>query len=556
MAKIRVLSSELANQIAAGEVVERPASAVKELIENAIDAGATRITIAIENGGVDLVRVTDDGEGMDREDARLALERHATSKIARVEDLSAIGTFGFRGEALPSIASVSRMTLITRQKNDAEGTEVREGGARPAGCAPGTTIEVRDLFYNVPARLKFLKSSPTESAHVSEVVLLAALSRPEIAFLLHRDGRLVRDYLRAASRGERATTALGEPRLEACTGARAPMKLEAYLAPPERSRSGAVGLHLLVNGRPVRDRALARAVAHAYGSVLEPGRYPVGVVYVDVPPEDVDVNVHPQKAEVRFRNARELYEAIGRELHTSLSKAFNVPAFGPPRPWDKQMPLSAPIEYEIPSLPSEQMEQPPLLDSPIFYGQLRFLGQAHHTFLVCEGRDGVYVIDQHAADERRNYDKLRRAFESKSIAVQHLLVPEVIELSPQEVALLAEHEGDVSELGVEIRAAGPTAIAVHGVPTILSRAAPERIVRDLLAELGKLGGRAFHGAADLVLATMACHGSIRAGDAITREQAEALLAALDEIDFAGHCPHGRPIVMRLGLEELERRVGR
>jgi DNA mismatch repair protein MutL len=562
MPRIKVLPPELANQIAAGEVVERPASAVKELIENSIDAGATKIQIAIEAGGVELIRVTDDGEGMDREDARLAIERHATSKITCVEDLSAIGTFGFRGEALPSIASVGKMNIVTRRRADEEGTEVRAtGDVRPAGCAPGTTVEVRELFYNVPARLKFLKSSPTEAAHVSEVVLLAALARPEITFTLHRDGRLVREYLRAHSRKERATTALSEPRLEACAGARGNLRIEAYLAPPERARSGAVGLHLLVNGRPVRDRALARAVAHAYGSVLEPGRYPVGVIYIDLPPEDVDVNVHPQKAEVRFANARDIYDGVSRELFTVLSKAFNVPAFGPPsRPWRAQMPLQGPPPSSSAAAESyatlAEPEQPSLIPSGPFYGKLRFIGQAHHTFLVCEGSDGLYVIDQHAADERKNFDRLRRAYESKSIAVQRLLVPEVVELMPQEIALLEEHEKDVAELGVELRAVGPTAIAVHGVPMILSRATPERIVRDLLLELGKMGGRAFKGAADLVLATMACHGSIRAGDPISPEQAGALLASLDTIDFSGHCPHGRPIVMRIGLEELERRVGR
>jgi DNA mismatch repair protein MutL len=572
VARIRVLSNELANQIAAGEVVERPSSVVKELIENALDAGATRIQVAIENGGTTLVRVSDDGEGMDREDARLALERHATSKIVRIEDLSNIGTFGFRGEALPSIASVARVSIVTRQKEDAEGTEVySEAGeiaVRPAGCAPGTIVEVRDLFYNVPARLKFLKSSPTESAHVSETVVLAALARPEITITLHRDGRLAREYLRAGSRRERALRNLGEARLEACIASRPNMQIEAYLAPPERARSGAIGLHLFVNGRPVRDRALARAVAHAYGSVLEPGRFPIGVVYIDIPPELVDVNVHPQKAEVRFSNARDLADAVTRELFATLSKAFNVPMMGPPsRPW--QVPPSSrmptlpdlghapadflPVSEHISTIPPPQQE---LVPPPAFYGRLRLLGQAHATYLVAEGEDGLYVLDQHAADERINFDRLRKAFQSKAIVVQRLLIPEMIELLPAEVALFTEHEADFAALGVEIREAGPTAIAVHGVPKILARANPERIARDLLAELSKEGGRAFGGAADKVLATMACHGSVRAGDVLTREQAEALLRSLDGVDFSGHCPHGRPVVMRLGVEELERKVGR
>ncbi|MDB4997439.1 MAG: mismatch repair protein MutL, partial [Myxococcaceae bacterium] len=300
MARVHRLPADLANQIAAGEVVERPASVVKELVENALDAGATRVRIEIEQGGLARIRITDDGDGMAPEDAGLALERHATSKIARFEDLSTIGTFGFRGEALPSIASVSCLTLVTRLRGDTEGTEITiEGGgaprARPAGAAVGTTIDVRDLFFNVPARRKFLKSVQTESAHIGEVVLLAALARHDVTFVLVRDGRVAREYLRAKTRRDRVMQALGEDRLEQCSGERGPLRLEAHLAPPERARSGAVALHVFVNGRPVKDRQIARAVAQSYGSVLEPGRFPIGAVYIDIPPEMVDVNVHPQK---------------------------------------------------------------------------------------------------------------------------------------------------------------------------------------------------------------------------------------------------------------------
>ncbi|HEY2509692.1 MAG TPA: DNA mismatch repair endonuclease MutL, partial [Polyangiaceae bacterium] len=334
MGKVQRLPDDLANQIAAGEVVERPASVVKELVENALDAGATRVRVEIDHGGTVCIRVVDDGEGMEEEDARLALERHATSKIAKVEDLLGIATFGFRGEALPSIGSVARLTLATRVRSKGEGVElVVEGGGmprpRPCGCAPGTTIEVRDLFFNVPARRKFLKSTATESAHVGEVVLLAALARPDVTFVLARDGRVAREYLRASSRAERARQAIPDETLEACAGQRGAMKIEAYLSAPERARAGSVALHLFVNGRPVKDRQLARAVAQAYGSVLEPGRYPVGVLYLDLPPEQVDVNVHPQKAEIRFADARTVFDAVTRELHAALGKAFALPALGP-----------------------------------------------------------------------------------------------------------------------------------------------------------------------------------------------------------------------------------
>ena len=600
--KIRKLDAALVNQIAAGEVVERPASIVKELVENALDAGATRVRVDIEHGGLTLVRVTDDGEGMSRDDAALALERHATSKITAFDDLLRLTTFGFRGEALPSIASVSRLTLTTRREEDSEATEVTvdDGTAhvRATSRARGTTVEVRELFFNVPARRKFLKAAPTEAAHVGEVVLHAALARPEVTFVLARDGKVAREYLRASTRRERALHALSEPRLVACKGERGPLRVEAHLGPPERARAGAGALHLLVNGRPVRDRPLARAVAQAYGSVLEGGRYPVGVVHIELAPELVDVNVHPQKSEVRFQDARALFDALTRELFDSLAKVFAIPALGPSsRPWLAPSSRSylnppstdpgasssgppafalaerdttrsvvaddlaalvsfAPSPSEGPSTQASRSEDPRLFSTQGFYASLRFAAQIRSTFLVCESDDGVYVIDQHAADERRNFDKLRRAFETRAVAVQKLLVPEIVEVSPEEAVTLAEHEEVAARLGVEVRTVGPTSVAVHGVPALLVRARPERLLRDLLAELSRAASRPFSGAVDLVLATMACHGSIRAGDALSAQQAQALVAALDDVDFSGHCPHGRPVLLRIPFSELERRVGR
>jgi DNA mismatch repair protein MutL len=615
MGHVRRLPADLANQIAAGEVVERPSSVVKELVENALDAGATRVKVELEQGGVALVRVSDDGAGMDADDALLAFERHATSKISSKDDLFSLHTFGFRGEALPSIASVAKVRLATRARGASEGTEVVvEGGAspnaRPTGVAEGTSIEVRDLFFNVPARRKFLKSTGTEAAHVSEALLLAALARPDVSFFLVRDGRAAREWLRVGSRRERVAQVLEGERLEVCAGERGPMRFEALLGPPERARAGAVALHLLVNGRPVRDRALARAVAQAYGSVLEPGRYPVGVVYVEVPHSEVDVNVHPQKAEVRFAEGRALYDAVMRELHASLARAFNVPMLGAGRPWSTPRP--PPVSSDVlttryvpdaaAALAAGQPDpwdlgpnaDPPTLESPGslaerttldsmpaaaadgpspfasgdrdpglfegvgFYASLEFLAQVRGMFLLCGGPDGLYVLDQHAAAERVTFHRLRRAFAARTMATQRLLLPEVVELLPAEVATLEEQAQAVEALGVELRPVGASAVAVHAVPTILAhgRARPERIVRDLVAELGRAARRPFGDAADLVLATMACHGSIRAGDAVTREEAVALLRALDGIDFGGHCPHGRPVVTRIGYDELERRVGR
>jgi DNA mismatch repair protein MutL len=583
--RISKLSDELANQIAAGEVVERPASVVKELVENSLDAGATRVVVDVEQGGTALVRVCDDGEGMSEEDAVLALERHATSKIRQLDDLFRLHTFGFRGEALPSIASVSKLVLRTRARDAREGTEVVvEAGkppvVRPCGGATGTTIEVRELFFNVPARRKFLKATATESAHIGDVVLGAALSRPDVTFVLSRDGRVVRELLRVAERSDRARGALSGETLSSIKTERGPLRIEAMLGPPERARAGATGLALLVNGRHVRDRLLARAVAHAYGSVLDGGRYPVGVVWIEIPPELVDVNVHPQKAEVRFADARGVFDAITRELHAGLARAFSIPSL-PANPFVQPTPTMKTLGHEAQAARAViaiESYQPPtmspaslLSEQNLFaggavqapaaqqarYSLLRYVGQMRGMFLVCEGEDGLYVLDQHAAAERVTFDRLRRAHEKRQLEMQRLLVPEIVEIAQTEVALLEENGEAVAHLGMEVRAVADNAVAVHAVPALLARRAePGRLVRDLAAELSRSGSRAFAGAIDLVLATMACHGSVRAGDAMSREEVEALLRALDTVDFAGHCPHGRPLVMRTPWNELEKKVGR
>ncbi|MGA2449647.1 MAG: DNA mismatch repair endonuclease MutL [Polyangiaceae bacterium] len=592
MGRIRRLPSDLANQIAAGEVVERPASIVKELVENALDASATRIHVDLEQGGVGLVRVSDDGSGMDADDAQLAMERHATSKIQSSEDLFRLQSYGFRGEALPSIASVAKLRLVTRVPAQNEGTEVLvEGGGplttRPVGTRPGTSVEVRELFFNVPARRKFMKSIGTETAHVTDALLVAALARPDVSFFLSRDGRSAKEWLRVGSRRERAAQAFYGEALASVHGERGPLLIEAHLSPPERARAGAAGLYLLVNGRPVRDRALARAIAQAYGSVLEAGRYPVGVVYVELPPDQIDVNVHPQKSEVRFAEARAVFDATTRELRAGLARAFGTPPL-PSRPPGSAAPLSlspsltngndpwrefarcAPaqadtlaepvlgslLELEPSAAPPAPAQAPTLFETPGFFSSLEFLAQVRATFLVCAGPDGLYILDQHAAAERVTFDRLSRARASRSIPMQRVLIPEIVELSSTEVSTLDEQADNVTLLGIELRAVGPTAVAVHGIPALLTRTTPDRLVRDLVAELAREAKRPFGDSVDLVLATMACHGSVRAGDPVSREEAIALLQALDDVDFRGHCPHGRPVVTRIGYDDLERRVGR
>ena len=617
-ARIVVLPPALASQIAAGEVVERPASAVKELIENALDAGAQRVDVEIEGGGVTRLCVSDDGVGMSAENARLSVERHATSKLTSIGDLNTIASYGFRGEALPSIASVSRFSLRSRPLSSDAGLEVLiEGVAEPvlreAGMAVGTRVEVRELFFNVPARRKFLRSTGTESGHVTEVVEAAALTRPEVTFTLTRDGRQVREFLRATGRADRVAQVSPGEDLARCEGTRGPLSIEAYLSRPEQARSGAGGLRLFVNGRAVRDRALAVTVAQAYGSVLERGRYPRGVVFLDLPAEFLDVNVHPQKAEVRFADPRATADALYGTLSRALAGAFSLPtpnrnAWSKPRldaaasaapmiavpltrpsaaerPWStptqpKSASTNAAPEFEqgtTSHAPSEAfqplallaaLEEPPLTvrdaasvnpsraQPEIAWSSLTFIAQLRQTYLLCESRDGIYLLDQHAAAERVTFTRLRKQYQGRAVPSQSLLFPVTLEVLPAEVELVELRSKEMAEVGLDVRVRGPESISIHAVPKLLQRASAERLLRDLLAEVSRKGGRGFSDAVDLALATMACHGSIRAGDALTASEAKALLEALDDADFAGHCPHGRPVVTFLSWAELERKVGR
>ncbi|HMJ14739.1 MAG TPA: DNA mismatch repair endonuclease MutL [Polyangiaceae bacterium] len=606
MTVIRVLPADLASQIAAGEVVERPSSAVKELIENALDASATRCDVSIRGGGISEIGVVDDGTGMSAENARLCIERHATSKLSSLADLSKVRSFGFRGEALPSIASVSRFTLRTRARASDAGVELAiEGGAAPTlhavGTPVGTSVQVRDLFYNVPARRKFLRSTGTEAGHVTEIVEFAALARHDVTITLERDGRRVREWLRAESREERVRDALAGEELAACRGERGPLRVEAFLSRPERARSGAIGLKILVNNRPVRDRALALTTAQAYGSVLERGRYPRGVLYLDLPPELVDVNVHPQKAEVRFADPRALTDALYSCLSKALASAFSLPkparsawanrptlgAGSAPAPAPAPAAAAAPETGPDPwgliaSLPSEPAQtnsagmpalRTPSNPEPLLvardsattpsaqrsepkWSALRYIAQLRATYLLCEGEDGLYVLDQHAAAERVTFSRLRHAYQSRAVPSQSLLFPITLQVSQEEAALTEEYASEISEVGLDVRVRGVDLLSVHAVPKLLQNASPERLVRDLLSEVSRSGGRGFSSAVDLALATMACHGSIRAGDALSPAESAALLLALDEADFAGHCPHGRPIVAVMSYHELERKVGR
>lgn len=629
MAVIRLLPADVANQIAAGEVVERPASVVKEVVENALDAGATTVSVSVDGGGLARIAVTDDGSGMSPEDLSLSVVRHATSKISVAADLVGVASYGFRGEALASIASVSRLRITSRARGADEGSEALvEGGAeavlRPAGCATGTTVSIEDIFYNTPARRKFMRTPQTEGAACVEAVVRLAIARHDVRFVVRRDGKVVREFLRHTDVGARVREVWPDESLAELRGVKGAVRVTAFLGPPEKARSGANHLALYVNGRYVKDRLLMRAVAQAYGSTLEPGRYPVGVVLVEVPSDTVDVNVHPQKAEVRFASQGSVFEAVMTVLRDAASEAPWAQAVARPRDfWAEHLPLGPKLDAEradplqtaptptvvaqtqitegisqrlaTPSvspdrnpdgdiwarllssqhsvrsyagagevsgdepiaLPREaqRRDSTPEAASAKTFGGLRYVGQVRRMYLICEGIDGVVILDQHAAAERVTFEKLRRAYANKSVAMQPLLVPERVELSAEEVVLVEERTAALSSVGVELAAIGPTTVVVRGVPAILSKADPRRLARDVVGELSRQGDD-FSRAVDLVLATMACHGSVRGGDELSDTEAKALLAALDTVEYAGHCPHGRPVVFSLRWSELERKVGR
>ncbi len=581
--KIRVLERRVAELIAAGEVVDRPASVVKELLENALDAGATRIDIDCVNGGIGRIAITDDGEGMCPEDALLALERHGTSKLRELDDLNRVATFGFRGEALPSIASVSRFTLTTRERTSDSASRVTltEDGKpklEQVGAAPGTTVEVTDLFYNVPARLKFLKSPMAEGAHVVDVCTRAALGNPAIHLRLTRDGKLSREFLSASDEHARAQQAFEEP-LQAVSGERGDIAVRAFLSAPERARPGAQSLHLFVNGRAVRDRALARAVAFAYGSVIQAGRYPVGVVHVRVPAANVDVNIHPQKNEVRFAASRDVFDAVARILGSKLGTTPFVRASRPSSVFSLVGLSSAPsgaapldvrevvANYAtVPPLPTAADAEPVPQDvgTPVIpktgnsrFSRMRVLEQVRRAWIICADDEGLHVIDQHAADERVRYDRLTQAYRARAVRTQQLLFPEKVEMLASQIDWIDTHPDVLADLGFDAGLLGGGTVVIRSLPTLLARIPAGQLIRDAVAQLMFAADREFGDAVDRMLSTQACHAAIRTGDALSPAECAALLRDLDEVnEFSGHCPHGRPVAVTLTFDEIARRVGR
>jgi DNA mismatch repair protein MutL len=605
---IRLLSPTTVNRIAAGEVVERPASAVKELVENAIDAGAQRIDVTIRDGGSTAIVVADDGSGMTRDELALAVERHATSKLAD-DDLEHIRTLGFRGEALPSIGSVARMTITSRHKDAPDAWAIRlEGGAKeepiPAAHPVGTTVEVRDLFFATPARLKFMKGARTELTHAVDAVKRLAMAHPEIAFTLG-DGE--RNILKlSAQQGDLLDARLN--RLAAIMGnefaanalpvdaEREGVRLTGHIGLPTFNRGNAMQQFLFVNGRPVRDKLLIGAVRGAYRDFLAHDRHPLLALFLEIPSEELDVNVHPMKAEVRFRDAglirglivsalKHTLDAAGHRASTTVGAAalgafhqIGSPGIGPSLPFAGQRPFLSPRLSEdartfqaplsgqaildnlamIPSaradmVPESAKQMAPSSQWPL--GVAR--GQLHETYIVAQTEDGIVIVDQHAAHERLVYEQMKDALARSGITRQALLIPEVVELDEADARRIGDHSAELVEFGLVVEPFGGNAVVVRETPALLGEVDAGALVRDLADDLAE------HGEA-LVLkdrladisSTMACHGSVRAGRRLNADEMNALLRQMEATPNSGQCNHGRPTYVELKLADIERLFGR
>ncbi len=587
-AHIRVLPESLANKIAAGEVVERPASVVKELVENSIDAGAGVVRVEIEVGGRKLIRVTDDGSGMTSDDALLAIERHATSKISTEEDLFEVHTLGFRGEALPSIAAVSRFELLSRPPDRDEGVRVRMEGPKvmdvePAGCAPGTVVTVRDLFFNVPARKKFLRSKTTELSNISDVVSRISVAHPDVHFQLSHGGREVIEAPPAGDLSGRLADAFGASVLgsmvEVKARGSAGIKLHGMVSLPEFSRSNASHMYFYVNRRPVRDRMISHALIEAYRNILPKGRYPVVVLFIEIDPGEVDVNVHPTKSEVKFQNAGAIHEAVRSAVLDAFSRkkfqsAPQTPLSSADREERIMTALSRSVEFHSEKDSRERERDRPASEpeplrktSPIkpvtsprpwgYFSELKVLGQLRATFTVCQSPEGLLLIDQHAAHERIAFERLRKEYGHNRVQKQALLFPETIELSLKESSEMERHVETFNKLGFDIEPFGERSWRVISQPAVLTSSDVRALVMDTLETLSSSGGAdPLKDHLDNIFARMACHAVVRANRNLTDEEMNALLVSLDNADYPLTCPHGRPICVHITFDELEKLFGR
>lgn len=618
MSKIKILPDVLASKIAAGEVVERPSSVVKELIENSLDAGAKKIKVVIESGGRKLISVTDDGVGMSKDDALMSLERHATSKISSVDDLFSLSTLGFRGEALPSIASVSRFKLLTKNRESSSGVSIIvEGGSikrvEDSGCPVGTTVEVRNLFFNALPRLKFLKTNETEFINIIEAIQRESISNPGVTFEVHHNGRLVFRFASKDKVLSRIQDIVKNCELYEIHHTVNTIEVSGYMSSPFEGRSNTQRLYTYVNQRPVKDRFITRMIMNGYGKMLPSGRFPQGALFINVPKSEVDVNVHPTKHEIKFRQQGFVGGVIKNSITEMLSTApwilegsnrytgrrehfSSDPVTSTARHFVKKPEVSAkpsdfftndPPENVPPSIYSEKPgaqldekprnsatnEYPPSqTDAPdnaetedkgFFenegdFSGMKIIGQVGMLYIVCETHKGIVLIDQHAAHERINYELLRKTYlESGKIKSQELLMPDVLDLPPKEMELFHKHQNYLTQLGFESELFGSSTIRIKSTPAIPKSVNVKDVFTDILLELDELGeSKSFNNMLDLVFATMSCHGSIRANEVLDKEKIKALLISLDKTEFASSCPHGRPVAKIITYKELEKMFGR
>jgi DNA mismatch repair protein MutL len=588
---IRVLPELLISQIAAGEVVERPASVLKELLENSLDAGASAITVTLDEGGAKRVQVEDDGGGIPRDDLPLALARHATSKIGSLDDLEAVATMGFRGEALASIASVARLTLATRTEDSPHGYAIRAegpyvGDIEPTACPHGTTVSVSDLYFNTPARRKFLRTEATEFGHCEEVFRRIALAHPARAFTLKHNGR-VSLHLRSQALGDRVAALLGRAFLDASLPLEAqsgPLRLWGLAGSPHAARSRADAQYFFVNGRFVRDRLLAHAAREAYRELLHGDRHPAYVVFLELDPRGVDVNVHPAKTEVRFRDARAVHQFV---LH-AMQRALSSSASESPVAYAGIAPASDTARSDADTLRARARQAPLALEQPVaaYAGFLAVarrgetgaaatgssgsedansqahplgwaLAQLHGVYILAQNAAGLVLVDMHAAHERIVMERLRSMLDAGSVPSQPLLVPAVFRVDALEVATAEEGSEALARLGLELAPVGPNELAVRAVPALLA-AGPDAcdiaaLARGVLAELREFGTESVLAARrDELLATMACHAAVRAHRALTVPEMNALLREMEETERSGSCNHGRPTWYQLTLADLDK----
>ncbi len=637
MSKIRILPDALASQVAAGEVVERPAALVRELVENSLDAGARHIEVHAQRGGIAMIRIVDDGSGMDREDAMLSLERHATSKIRTKEDLGAIHTFGFRGEALPSIASVSRFRLATREKEALVGTEIEVNGGklvavRDSGGAPGTVIEARSLFYNVPARRKFLRTENTEFAHVEQQLRLHAIANPQVAFTLTHNGELVLHLPATRDMLERIRGLVGDElasrllKIEETTVQG--VTVSGYIGGPGMSRSSRQMQTTYLNGRPIESASISYGLREGYHTALMKGQHPVTFLFIQMDAHAFDVNVHPAKKEVRFHDGNSVRDAISRSVSHTLENAVKLPtghaparamqtapaaAHTPPVPDNRQeqfaMPVaasSAPLRniapapmltpQPQPSAPAvshrvadvleriatgrstpaiqpqtpeatspkaaQEQEEPqepkaPAKSEPPAPPEYRIIGVLQKLYVLMEGKEGLVLMDQHAAHERVNFEKFRRAIESGGVPCQRLLLPVTLQTTPRDADLLRQNLAALNRLGIEIEPFGPNIFKVETLPAFLKTDDPAAWLDQVIEELSSLSTKSSSlRLSEDAIATIACRASVKSNDVLSIPEMQALLKDLFACEMPYCCPHGRPTLVQISTAELERKFGR